>query len=194
MSIEFREADQSVHDLLGAVMDEYFPELSGMDPSLVVDIRMAVDGADMGKRLLHRGHLVGAMIKVVGAEERAAGGADVRLKIDQVSWDKRTERQRVALLHHELTHVEPKRDTDTGLLVLDPYGRPKIKLRLDDWMLTGFLETARIFGLDSVERVSIEVVAAKLSQLELPFVDDAAGPAPSKRRRKAASQEARDDV
>ncbi len=188
MSIEFREADQSVHDLLGAVLAEYFPELDGMEPSLVVDIRMAVDGEGKGKRLKHHGHHVAAMIKVVSQEERSAGGADVRIKIDQASWDERSHREQTALLWHELNHVIPKQHTETGLLVLDPYGRPKIMLRKDDWMLTGFIEAVRIFGEDSIERQSLEAVAAKLSQLELPFAPDVAGPAPKRRRRSAAKE------
>lgn len=185
--IEYLEADQEVHDLLHRVMAEYFPGLANMEPVLVVDIRMAVD--DKGKRLRHHGHPVGAMIKVVSQEERAAGGADVRVVIDRRSWVDRNERQRTALLHHELTHVKPKRNKKTFLLVLDPYGRPKIGMRLDDWMLTGFVETARIFGEDSIERRSLEVVAATLSQMELPFAPESAGLNPTKRRRRTASQE-----
>lgn len=43
---------------------------------------------------------------------------------------------------------------------------------LDDWCLTGFLETVRIFGAKAMERQSLDHVEAMLRQQSLPFISD----------------------
>ncbi len=170
MPIEYREADQDVHDLLGQVMTQYFPELASLEPPLNIDIRMVVD--DHGKGLMHRGHPAAGMIEIVSPEERSAGGPDVRIKLDYMRWLNDSERQHEALIHHEVNHLIPKYDQTSGSLRLDPYGRPVVKLRRDDWMLTGFSATVQIFGADAMERRSLDTVEEKIRsfQLELPFV------------------------
>jgi hypothetical protein len=180
MPTEYRSADPDVHDLLDDVIDQFFPELSRLDPPLAFDIRMATatqggkgkgKGKDKPAVKLH-GHARAATIEIIRPKERSAGGADLRLTIDEVRWGKSDGETRRALLHHETSHIVPRYDKDSGSLLLDPYGRPVVKLKPDDWMLTGFVETVRVFGEKAMERRALNCVEESLSQTSFKFDED----------------------
>ena len=198
MAAIYSDASDEVYDLLRSVIADYFSPLAGLpDPGLRIQIRMAVD-PKTGIGVKFHGHAAAAKIKLVKAEERAlwtrSGNPastfpDFRLFIDSDIWASLSERQKVALLWHEVNHILPVRNKKSGELRYDDYGRIKFKLKLDDFMLTGFFETIEIFGADALEYESLESVLKKLEKLskspgKLPFGD---APRPSKKPRKADS-------
>jgi hypothetical protein len=87
-------------------------------------------------------------------------------------WQRPPRETRRALLHHETSHIVPRYDKDSGSLLLDPYGRPVVKLKPDDWMLTGFVETVRVFGEKAMERRALNCVEESLSQTSFKFDED----------------------
>jgi hypothetical protein len=159
------------------VMDDYFSVLASILPPLEIEILMAFD-AEGDSKLKHHGHACAATIKILKPEDRAAsrhdgvdpGVPDVRLVLDRERWIGLEERQKTALIHHELCHLVPVRRKDKSFK-RDSFDRVKLKNRLDSWLLTGFLETAQIFGDDALEVISLNAVSKVLKSASkgLPF-------------------------
>ena len=198
MSVLYTEADLEVLDFVAGVKSEYFPGLS-FEPPIQIEVLMASDPkTGVGVRL--HGHACAAKIKLLRPEDRAAGRGDkytddgtpdVRIIIDRDRWNDLSERQRTALLHHELSHIQPVRNKKDGSLRYDDFGRVRLKLRLDDWLLTGFAETAAIFGSDALEVQSLakvnKALKAKKTLFDAPVdaeSDDSDESKPAKGRRK----------
>ena len=78
--------------------------------------------------------------------------ADAEIIVDKYLWDEMTHRQRLALIDHEITHLEFQKDED-GYLKTDDLGRPKLKLRRHDFCIEGFSVIARRYGEDSNELI-----------------------------------------
>lgn len=172
MPTEYAPADQETMDRLDRVIEEYFPELDALAVRLRIEVLMAATDDDSRPALAKGGHRCGAIIAVVKAEERANGGPDLRLKIDRALWLGEDEEGQDALLHHELMHVVPKYEDPFAkdkVQELDPYGRPVVKLRKDDWMLSGFRRTVEIFGRESHERRALDRVEESLGQRTFAF-------------------------
>lgn len=103
MSASFSLADQNVLDLLADVMRERHRPL--YDAGVKVGVIMAV--SDTGEAVVHAGHACYAKIKVVPLIDRLTKGFDAQLLVDLRKWDDDLRhRQRVALLDHELSHLE----------------------------------------------------------------------------------------
>ncbi len=183
MPTTYAEAPTEVYRLMGEVLDEHFSNLKAIDPELSITILMATN--HRGAALKRAGCPAAAMIKIVGAEERSNGGPDLRILIDERKWQDLSDRSKAALLHHELTHIVPQWVKGSEHLKLDPYGRPAVKLKPDDWMITGFRATVEAFGEDALEHRSITVVHEQLRQLVLLFVasSEATAPEASKPKR-----------
>lgn len=173
MATTYHDPDEETTELLESVIEEYFAvELAALEPALNIDIRMAVSDKPGVPSVKHHGHECFATIEIVKAKERSRGGPDLRLTIDKRKWQAARTEMRTAVLHHELNHVVPQMEKDSDVLKLDPYGRPVVKLRPDDWCLTGFRETVRIFGEDAVERQCLDRVEESLRQMGLPFGEE----------------------
>ncbi len=98
--------------------------------------------------------------------DRVAGKADADLKIDEENWNGLTDRQREALLHHELLHLEVKSDEE-GHVQTDDCGRPKLKIRPHDWEAGGFNQVAEAYREDSPEAIALAGLAKEWVRLDL---------------------------
>lgn len=160
MAVEYHNASEDVYELMNRVLEGYYPQLDTLEPRPRIDILMAVSDGE-APAVKHMGHMAAATIELIRPKEKARTGLDMRITIDKVRWLEMDEEQQLALLHHELAHPEPQHDKE-GVLRVDGYGRPKFKLRLDDWCLTGFKETVRVFGPKAIERRSLDDVERML--------------------------------
>jgi hypothetical protein len=170
MPTVFEPADADVRDLIATTIERYFPEIHGLEEPVTFDVQMATDEKGEKPPLKRHGHPCAAIISITKPEERVKGTPDVRLKIAKVRWEAMDGETRVALLHHEISHLVPKYDKDTGSLKLDPYGRPVVKCRPDDFMPTGFYETIRIFGAKALEWQSLTAIQERISQRDFGFM------------------------
>jgi hypothetical protein len=178
MPTEYDKADADALAMLAGLVEEYFPGIHGLPVPLRIEVLMA-SAADGGPALKRMGHGCAGKIAIVRPEERATGGPDVRIMIAAAIWRDADDDGRRALLHHEVNHIVPRLDKGTGRPMLDPYGRPVVKLRRDDWLLTGFRATVELFGADAMERRALDAVEESLRQQTLDF-------ARAKPRRRAA--------
>ncbi len=179
MPITYSNADYSTIELVDSVLAEHFSVIDALKPRLRIDVKMGRDPKALVGCKVH-GHPCVAAIKIVKAEERStwdrdhspADFPDLRLFIDSHRWQDFSDRQKEVALFHELNHIVPVRDKKTGQTKIDEYGRIKLKLRLDDWMLTGFVATVEVFGEDALEYQALVGVRKKLSQMVLKFGKD----------------------
>lgn len=164
-----KDIDAKVQD----VMKRYHGRLRDAD---VLIVPLFVDppsdsetGQPAGPALKHGGGKALAKIKIANQIERALSkGADLVLRIDSHEWEGLSDESRVALLDHELTHVTFAVDQDGLTKRDDETGKPKIVLRADDFVLTGFHEVIERHGEHAIEYQSLRKVCEE-SQLMFDF-------------------------
>lgn len=123
--------------------------------------------------LKHHGYPAVAVIKINSLEARQQGLADCTITIDEYSWQAKSDAEKLAILDHELAHLELKFDTSeqgTGALIRDDLGRPKMKIRLHDFEFGGFHHIAERHGPQAAEQQAIANLAESAwVQSVLPF-------------------------
>lgn len=167
MPTEYKVADDEVIDVMREVMrkHEWFRDLIERD----VRVEVLFAWADNNQPVKCHGVPALAAIKVVGAEERATGGPDLRIKVDAKRYEALSPTSRQALFAHELYHAEVQFD-DAGHVKLDAYRRPVIKLIPDHWSINGFRPLVDWYGENSVEMISYRRVSEMLAQRSFGFV------------------------
>lgn len=123
--------------------------------------------------LKHQGYAAGAIVRITPLKDRALGMADATIVVDRAGWLALSQRQRVALLDHELTHLEVKTDEEEGakdpVIVFDALGRPKLLMRKHDHQFGWFDEVAQRHGEASPEVRQARVLMESSGQLYFDF-------------------------
>lgn len=104
--------------------------------------------------LKHHGYPAAAVVKINSLSDREQGMKDATITIDEYTWQEKSDAEKLAILDHELAHLELKYDTSgqgTGALIRDDLGRPKMKIRLHDFEFGGFHHIAERHGPQSGE-------------------------------------------
>lgn len=187
--VKYEEAMPDVYVLMEQVINEHFEEIRSVEPPLKITVLMAGNGGESNEPCLkHHGAACFALIRRSKPQDRAQNGPDVYIEIDENRWEESNERRRMAVLAHELRHVEFKLDKGGGVK-RDIYERPVIRFVPDDWTLTGFEDVCEWYGEDAVEYQCVREVHGKLAQLGLSFMsaEDMAESRPRSRGRKAAA-------
>lgn len=100
--------------------------------------------------IICRGSPAYAVTRLTSPKERVFVPYDAIIEIDEDQWsDYLSEEQRVALVDHELTHLEIIRKN--GEIELCSDSRPKLRLQNYDWQSTGFLEVLSRHRENSLE-------------------------------------------
>jgi hypothetical protein len=126
-----------------------------VEAGLVVDVLEARPKCDdagepIDSALSLHGYPCTATIKINGPKDRGAGRGDCLLTVDAYRWPELSEAEQLAVLDHELTHLELVFN-DHGNLKRDDYDRPKLRMRLHDVHHGWFREVAARHGLQSAE-------------------------------------------
>ncbi len=123
-------------------MERFHPELAKYEVTatlLCVSAARDENGMAKGPALLLHGYPCRATIKINSLKDRAAGLGDCTITFDGDEWENWTEPELIAVIDHELMHIELKgEDGET-----DDAGRPKLKMRLHDFDHGGFEEVAK---------------------------------------------------
>lgn len=168
----FEKAKNEVGQLIARVMEQYHGELH--EAGVTLDVLMASpttnkNGEATGPPLKRNGYPCAAIIKIVGLPDRTAGLGDAMLKIDADEWEKLNDKQRAALVDHELTHLIVKTDKD-GNTKTDDLGRPKLQIRRHDREVSWFDEVVRRHERDAMEYAAFDSICKQIAQMELPFM------------------------
>ncbi len=143
---------------------EAHPNLTaeGKADKLVVEV-LTVDpardkaGHPTCETLVVHGAAALARVRVMGARERVTTGHDAEIELALPPWLEADEKQRLAILDHELTHLEIVRDRD-GEPRYDVNGHVRLRLRRHDYIAAGFYEVVARHRRESPE--VLQVVAA----------------------------------
>lgn len=139
--MSFQRADDDLLKLVATTLKKHHKALA--DAGVTVQVLMKDE-------LKHQGYPAYASVKRVSLKDRVLGHSDVEIVIDASRWALLSPAQRIAIVDHELTHVDLKIGKG-GKTEIDDAGRPKITLRPHDHQFGWFDEVAERHGKDSIE-------------------------------------------
>lgn len=147
----FKKADSAIADLGAEIIEKHHAELEG----LVVDYIMAYpsyddEGEPTGPAIAHNGYPALGLCRIIGLKDRVMGRGDVEILLDGDRWPDLSKETQLALIDHELTHVELKRDKEERIC-MDDLNRPLIKMRKHDRQFGWFDSIASRYGSHSFE-------------------------------------------
>lgn len=119
--------------------------------------------------LKHQGYAAGAVCRITPLRDRAAGMTDASIVIDRATWLTLSQRQREALVDHELTHLTRALDEETEKPLFDALDRPKLKMRRHDHQFGWFDEVAERHGEASPEVMQARALMESSKQLYFDF-------------------------
>lgn len=118
--------------------------------------------------LTHQGYPAAAVIRIVGARDRAQGMPDAQMVIDRATWLSFDAKKQNAVLDHELFHLERKLDKAGGP-TFDAHDRPRLGIKKHDWQFGWFDEIAKRHGDNSLERIGAKAILDATAQLYFDF-------------------------
>jgi len=153
MSVMYTKADQETLEMISEVMNQYHGGLR--DSEVTVQCLMAsaavdANGDSLGHAIMAGGYPALATVRIIPIKQRAAGFADAEIILDADNWEVSSERERRALIDHELHHLMLKVD-EKGHAIRDDQGRPKFTMRKHDIQVGWFNLIANRHGEASVE-------------------------------------------
>jgi hypothetical protein len=138
---------------------------------VTVSALFVYDDEESSKAVLtHAGYPAAAVVRITPLKDRTLGVADAVIVVERVAWLALSQRQRDALVDHELTHLTRKVDEENGDAPLsDALGRPKLGLRKHDHPFGWFDEVAQRHGEASPEVRQARVLMESSGQLYFDF-------------------------
>lgn len=172
MPTTYSKAKPPILDLLADAIARYHGPLK--EAEVTVGVLCAWPGPDDEHPVKLHGYPCLATIRVTPYRQRVHGIEDAVITLDGPAWAQKTEAEQLAILDHELQHLELVRDRD-GILKADDQGRPKLKLRLHDWQLGGFEVIAQRHGQAAAEVQAFRAERDQYYQSVFAWSDDMAG-------------------
>lgn len=154
-----------VDNTIDKIRAGYHEDLEGV----TVTGLFAFDSESSDAVLKHQGYPAGAVVRITPLKDRALGIADATIVVDRAGWLALSQRQRNALIDHELTHLERKLDKDSGDQLFDVLDRPKLTMRKHDHQFGWFDEVAQRHGEASPEVRQARVLMESSGQLYFDF-------------------------
>jgi hypothetical protein len=135
MATTYEQCGDDVKAMVAQVMADYHPELSAAGVSVGLLMASAHDKDDelIPAVKLH-GYQCAATIKRISLKDRAAGKCDAEMTICAATWKDLADAKKIALIDHELEHLEVKL-TKENTVDRDDLGRPKLLMKLHDHQL-----------------------------------------------------------
>lgn len=159
-------ASEDVDRLIEQVRSEYYsPDLDGV----TIAALFVYDLEATEPVLMHGGYPAQAVCRITPVRDRALGVADAVIVIDRSNWLSLNVRERIALLDHEIHHLERVVDEDTELPKCDAVDRPKLRIRKHDRQLGWFDVIAQRHGDASAEVRQAKQMIAETGQMYFDF-------------------------
>jgi len=166
----YTEAPESVLEIIRERRETHYKHL---DEAGVTFSVLMVEKNGSGPAISSGGYPALAQVRKQSQQARASGGADVLLEIDAKRWAEMDGNQQIALIDHELHHLETVRDDDEANgFKLDPQGRPVIKMRKHDYQFGWFSAIAERHGLNSPEVTQARMMWDEDGQRLFPFLEE----------------------
>jgi hypothetical protein len=136
---------------------------------LLAHAKVNKDGEMQGPALKLHGVACAALVRVTKLKDRVKGVEDAMIEIDADEWGNRPLATQRAILDHECSHLIIVTDGKTGVVETDDAGRPKLKLKPDDYTINGQFDVIERHGKDALETQTYADLHRVLSQKLLPF-------------------------
>lgn len=169
----FEKAPDDVKERAEALIEKFHPDLHAQDVEIAYVFahgKRDKDGALVGAALRLHGNQCSGIARILGGKDRALRKVDVEISLDADRWPSMPDKQKDALLDHELQHFEVKRN-GKGEVVYDEYDRPRIGLRKHDYDFGWFTCIAIRHGADSFECQQAALIFNENGQFYFRFVD-----------------------
>ena len=164
MGKSYEKGTREMQTYLNEALDMYHSDLKE------VGIRVALfrvseidDNGQSDHALRLHGHDADAVASNYNLKRRVQTDFDCEISVEATAWDSMTDRGRLALIDHELTHFKLKFDRN-GVLKMDDIGRPMLEMRKDSFMLTGFFEVIIRHGQEAGEAGAVSRVYAEVQK------------------------------
>ena len=169
----FQRCDKSVNEMASQITRQYDTHQPLIDAKVVVDFvftRADQDdnGDALGYAIVKNGHRCLGLCRNIPLKDRALGRGDAEVTLDGDWWDGADDRERRALLDHELNHIAIK--IDKRGLVTDDLGRPVLQLRKHDIQVGWFKVIAERHGKSSQECKQAADIMDVYGQFLLPGI------------------------
>jgi len=169
MSTTFRRANErdEINELAADLIAKFHKPLA--ERGVAIDYVMAIaekderTGKTKGAALKKNGVRALGITRKLPLKDRAMGRGDVEIALDCDWWEAAPEKERRALLDHELTHIAVGLDNDD-------IGRPIIALRYHDYDFGWFRCVAERHGLSSQECQQMALIVEESGQYLLPGI------------------------
>jgi hypothetical protein len=157
MSKTWEHADTTTIANLQKIRQEYHQDLDEADATLaVLFVDAGTDKAGNPKPALKKaGYPCVGKASITSARDRTASLPDAIIELDLHAYNRMSPKRRLALLDHELNHLEVRRTTD-GEIAEDSAGRPELRIRRHDHQMGIFHDVVQRHGQDSVEAAMID--------------------------------------
>lgn len=168
----FDKAPQHIIDLANDILCRYPSHKPLLDAKVKIDIIMVSpeygeDGQPVNDALKKNGVRAFGITRKLPPKDRAMGRGDAEVCLDADWWQHAEEKQRVALLDHELHHISVKVNKAAAPVKEDD-GRPKIVLRKHDYEFGWFNVIAERHGIFSLEVEQAKAIADNHGQFYWP--------------------------
>lgn len=158
-------AAPDVDTCIGKMRAQYHDDLTGVTVAALFIFNSEATEAV----LKHQGYPAAAVCRITPIRERALGMADASIVVDRSSWLALSQRQRDALIDHELTHLMRSLNDDTGAFEFDSLDRPKLNMRRHDRQFGWFDQIAQRHGQASYEVKQARMLMEQSGQLYFDF-------------------------
>jgi hypothetical protein len=204
MGITF-DKSRTMAEVLAQAMEQWHPILQTC--RVRVDVLEVTNTGKYGitkPALKEKGWPVPAKTLVVPLQRRAMGQGDVLVLVDHHQWDETNTAACMAIMDHELEHLEVLAEKDprengtpivgwsteakclVGAPLLDDRGRPRLRLRKHDWQLGGFRSVVERHREASVEAAAVKACLQDDGQYMWEWAVEAEVIEPMKAKRKMA--------
>ena len=182
---DFLEADDV--DLIEEALTAYHPRLISLNCTVraIMAEKLNRDEEMVPCLKGYGGVFALAKISVIKPRGKIFVKHDAEIVICKASWTPLNRAQKLAVLDHELTHLEPNLDKE-GHPIIDEDGRPLMKLRPDDFIVWGFHSIIAKHKENSMEGPAVRMLATHVEQ---DFARDAATFSENLSNRRAAMNE-----
>jgi len=159
-----------------AMRKKWHPELE--KARVRIDVLMVSTDGEDGAAIKANGYPADGLAKILPQEQRGAGTADARILLDAEKYDSLEDKERDALIDHELQHFQVV--MKDGVIVLDGNERPKLRMRRHDVQVGWFSVIAERHKEHSAEVQQAKAIVQRAASTYLPgfeFLDKNAKPA-----------------
>jgi hypothetical protein len=176
MPTTYERCPKAVSDLAREILCEFETHKPLLDAKAKIDFVFAYPELDektdepIAPALKKNGHAMLGIARKVSLKDRALGRGDAEIALDAHWWDNAKDKEKAALLDHELHHFAVKTDAG-GNYVFDDLERPVIQIRKHDHEFGWFMIIAKRHGEASPECIQAAKMFDQAGQLYWPLLE-----------------------